>query len=198
MTNEQRLIEDYVSGKINLYDMQCQLNIDAASEEKAQAVYQSRLLNKLSQNYGIAKSPEDIILEKERYYMILSVLSKLKKNMPDDWWYIMVQIAIYKKSQTELAKKLNISQSVICRKIKRAILLASRLISNNEYKECFVSQSQLEANTPEIKIKYPADFVSGNPCKMHEYLNNSFDNIGTYCGGYCGRYCTNKFMKEKI
>lgn len=195
MTNEQRLIEDFVSGKIDLYEVQSQLNIDAANEEREQKTYQDRVLNKLSQNYGVARSPEEILLEKERFDTIIRVLQKLKNAIPEDLWHVMVQVAVCNKTQTAIARELKVNKSTISRKIKKAVLLASRLVSTSEYKECFVKSSEKEADTPEIKIKYPADFISGSHCQMHEYLNNSFGDVGTLCGGYCGRYCTNRFMK---
>lgn len=198
MTNEQRLIEDYVSGKIDLYEVQSQLNIDAANEEREQKTYQDRVLNRLSQNYGVARSPEETLLEKERFDTIIRVLHRLKTSMPDEWWYIITQIAIHGKTQEQLAKELNISQPMVSKKLKKAVLLASRIVSYKEYQTCFIKPSEMEADTPEIKIKYPADFISGSHCQMHEYLNNSFGDVGTLCGGYCGRYCTNRFMKGSV
>lgn len=193
MNNEQRLIEDFVNGRIDLYKMQCQLNIDASNEERNQAAYQERVSRKLSMDYGMARNPEDILIEKERFTLIINLLNRLEINMPDDWWYIMVQVAVYNKTQKDIAIDLGISQPAVSRKMKKAILLASRLITINEYRECFVKSSVLEADSPEIKIRYPADFFSSTPCKMHEYL----DDNKTICCGYCGRKCTNKIMKER-
>lgn len=194
MNNEQRLFEDYANGNIDLYEIQCKLNIHCNNEEREQAAKQKRLLNKLSQNYGCARGPEDILIEKEKIQTIISVMQKLKQNMPDDWWNILINVAVYKKTQREIAESLGISHQMVSRKIKKAILLASEIITISEYKACFARTSMLEADTPKIKIKYPADYFSSTPCKMHEYL----DDNKTVCCNYCGKTCTNKIMKGRV
>ena len=42
-----------------------------------------------------------------------------------------------RKTQTELANTLNVNRSTVCRRVKKAIGLASRIITIQEYNECF-------------------------------------------------------------
>lgn len=198
MKNVDKLIEDFAKGRINTSTLQTKLNNDMQSINRNQDAKQERLIKKISQNYSVARSPEDIICEEEKLADIISILTKLKQKMPNDLWWIMVQVAVNHKTQTEIAEKLNVSQSTVYRKIKRAIGLASRIITVKEYNECFIVLSKLEANSASIKIKYPADSFSKSPCKLHEYLDKSFGDCKTICGGYCGKQCSNKIIKGRI
>lgn len=107
------------------------------SLNRNQDARQERLINKLSQDYCTMRSPEEILCEKEKMQEIIGILQRIKENIPADLWWIMVQIAVKRKTQTELANTLNVNRSTICRRVKKAVGLASRIITIQEYNECF-------------------------------------------------------------
>ena len=193
-----RLIEEFNHGNLDEKKLQNFLNLDLIGDERNQEKAINRIYKKLGETSGIVRSPEDYVCEQERQEDIKRILRKLQQNLPSDIWYIMVQYVIYRKNQESLSKELKISQQAISKKIKRAVILASRIITSSEYEECFAYHSHFEADKAEIKIKYPADFFSKFPrCKLHEYLDDSFGDDKTICCGYCGNGCNNKVMKRR-
>ncbi|WP_302530332.1 hypothetical protein [Megamonas funiformis] len=107
------------------------------SLNRNQDARQERLINKLSQDYCTMRSPEEILCEKERMKDVINILHRIKHNIPQELWWIMVQIAVKKRTQTQVAAELNVTQSAVCKKIKKAVGLVSRIITIQEYNECF-------------------------------------------------------------
>lgn len=107
------------------------------SLNRNQDARQERLINKLSQDYCAMRSPEEILCEKERMQDVINVLHRIKHNIPQELWWIMVQIAVKKRTQTQVAAELNVTQPAVCKKIKKAVGLVSRIITIQEYNECF-------------------------------------------------------------
>ena len=196
--NVDKLINNFNHGTLGVKELQNQLNMDLNGDEKNQNKAINRICKKLGEKSIIVRSPEDCICEKERQEDIKRILKKLQQQLPEDIWYIMVQYAVYRRTQESLAKELKISHQAVSKKIKRAVVLASRIISLNEYEECFTHYSDLEADKAEIKIRYPADFFSKFPhCRLQEYLDDAFGDEKTICCGYCGEGCNNKVMKQR-
>ena len=83
------------------------------------------------------RSPEEILCEKERMKDVINILHRIKHNIPQELWWIMVQITVKKRTQTQVAAELNVTQSAVCKKIKKAVGLVSRIITIQEYNECF-------------------------------------------------------------
>lgn len=47
---------------------------------------------------------------------VINVLHRIKHNIPQELWWIMVQIAVKKRTQTQVAAELNVTQSAVCKK----------------------------------------------------------------------------------
>lgn len=140
MNNIERLIEDFAEGRLDVFAFQTQLNNDMQSLNRNQDAKQERLIRKISRDYCTMRSPEEIICEEERIQDIINILQRIKDNIPEELWWIMVQIVVKKKTQTELAEILQVNRSTVCRRVKKAVGLASRMITIKEYNECFRCQ----------------------------------------------------------
>lgn len=164
----RQLVEDYNAGKVTLGDTLSRLEFLDWTENK----------KPLPEDYRRApRDPADILVEEERSNALESYLVKLKEELSEQNWTIVVMIS-KGYTQEEIGKKIGISQPAV---IKH--LATIRKYSNGMQELLRRDPSKLEAGGPVVKVAYPMDAAMKNlrKCRMPEYFAETFGDTCTHC-----------------
>ena len=115
-----KLLDDYRRNIIDDKQLQSRLDAMAFLEENRATIDQQRLMQKIAeQGLPIHKSPEEVLLEKERRIEILNLLEQIRLIIGDYKWKIFCWYVIDNLSQDKIGKRLNKSQQAISSMLKR-------------------------------------------------------------------------------
>lgn len=164
----RQLVDDFNAGRVTLGDTMNRLEFLAWAEDK----------KPLPQDYMRApRDPADILVERERSHALEDYLVKLKEELSEQNWQIVVLVS---KGFTyeQIGEKLGISRQAV----------AKHLVTIRNHAEGMQELLRrdppvYEAGSPVVKVAYPMDaamrFLSR--CQVPDYLEKCFGDTNTRC-----------------
>lgn len=213
MDRLQILIDQYNQNIIPLERLESELEFNYWQVDTEQGRKRTALISRLKSNiYNESvsyedKTPEEIVLEKERHAEILSMLKLVREIIGDKYYKILCLYAVNKWTQQRIAEHVGLTQQRVYSILRQIpIKIASvckdypefySLINKNSL---LPLSSLLEASSPE-SIGYPFEFlqnvsvggswstnrrgkktyISHKSCLLPQYFKDSFHNDNVVC-----------------
>lgn len=144
------LLDDYEKKKVSLSRVKEALDFDFWKTEYNQGVKQTKLVDRIvdreigSSNLSFAKSPEDILIERERFSDIIKCLELIRSILGDKAFFILFENSVFGTPQVLLMKKYHYSKSGLSLLISRSKLKIVDFFDKYPsykplYRDCFES-----------------------------------------------------------
>ena len=167
--NLRQLVDDYNAGRVTLGDTMNRLSFQAWAEDK----------KPLPEDYRRApRDPADILIERERSEALEDYLVKLKEELSEKNWQIVVMVS-KGFTQEEIGEKLGITQQMVSKRLANTI----RKYAEGMQELLRRGPPMLEAGGAVVKVAYPMDAAMKNlrKCSMPEYFTKCFGDTNTRC-----------------
>lgn len=194
----------------NIHNIQMRLDFQSYSEDQAQSTKSGNVVAKLIDCINTAaKSPEEIMIEEENAGDKVELYRKIKATLTERQYSVFALLYAKGLTKSQTANTLGISHTRVD-EINKAIIRKIQEFPCSTFECLRRKQSTLEADSPQIKIRYPSDYlqhvyVSGykgkrrwicrTVCKIPEYLDEAFHDKASVCN--CCSKCRSKYMKER-
>lgn len=156
-----------------------------------------------------AKSPEDILIEKERQIEYLRIASQVKNYMDKFTWDVFTEYYCGKGDINDVTNKYNCSYRTAYRRLSigaEKAMFAVKQLDDIDYdiiESTYVPKCQFNVVVPsfpyerEMKVpngtyKHKGVIKHRHKCMLPEYFNDTFHDDGTSCS-----LCTNKWGENK-
>lgn len=205
-------LSEYACGASTLYKLEERLRFDARREAYDQARKDARLLPRLAaQTCGRAWSPEEIVLERERFAEIAALCEAVRAFLGEADFKLFCLLALEGRRQQAAAERLGISQQAVskrygrvCAKLHERFGKVSASLLASEAKEALLPRpSARQTGGGRMKLRVPSDFLSERgarpigetACQARAYLDAAYGDEKTCCA-YCDR-CSDAQMRYR-
>ena len=142
------LIESYYRGEIDLHLLQGGLNSQLKIVERNQERDNNIAFERLIANCTVtARSPEEILIEKERATNIIKLLEKLKSYIKEDTWKMFILFIVERYTPSgekytleKIGKQFGITKGAVKQRLQTAQKIAQKIITKKEYEDCFINE----------------------------------------------------------